>query len=62
MIKKFFVNVSKNFCVYLLAILNLMHAIEKKDYDWLLWISLTLVLLSLILDFSTALKGDAKNG
>ena len=62
MVKRFFKNLSQSFCVYLLSALNLIHAIEKQDYDWLLWVSLALTLLSLVLNLTCALKEDTENG
>ena len=62
MVKRFFKNLSQSFCVYLLSALNLIHAIEKQDYDWLLWVSLALTLLSLVLNLTCALKEDKENG
>lgn len=59
MIKRFFQNVSKSFCVYLLTALNLIHALQHNSFDWLLWVSLGLSVLSLILNIATAAKeGD----
>ena len=57
MLKRLFKNLSQSFCVYLLAGLNLIHSIQQNHYDWLLWTSLALVLLSLILNLATAISG-----
>lgn len=57
MLKRFFKNLSRSFCVYLLAGLNLIHAIQQNHYDWLLWTSLALVILSLILNLAIAISG-----
>lgn len=57
MLKRLFKNLSQSFCVYLLAGLNLIHAIQQNHYDWLLWTSLALVILSLILNLATAISG-----
>lgn len=62
MVKRIFKKFSQSFCIYLLAALNLIHAVEKQDYDWLLWVSLALALLSLALDLMSAIKEGAKNG
>lgn len=62
MIVRFFRNLWSNFCLYLLVFLNLMHAIEKQSYDWLLWVSLILAVLSVMLNFILAVKGDKQNG
>lgn len=62
MVKRFFKNLSQSFCIYLLAALNLIHAVEKQDYDWLLWVSLTLTLLSLALDLISAAKEVKTDG
>lgn len=56
MVKKFFQNLSKNFCIYLLATFNLIHALQQQSFDWLLWVSLGLVALSLVLNFVSAIK------
>ena len=57
MLKHFFKNIARSFCVYLLAALNLIHAIQQNHYDWLLWTSLFLVALSLILNLASAISG-----
>lgn len=62
MIARFFRNLSQSFCLYLLVFLNLMHAIENQSYDWLLWVSLILAVLSVLLNFILAVKGDKQNG
>lgn len=62
MVKRFFKNLSQSFCIYLLAALNLIHAIQKQDYDWLLWVSLALALLSLALALIAAVKEDETDG
>lgn len=61
MVKRFFKNLSQSFCIYLLAALNLIHAIQDRDYDWLLWVSLGLALLSLALSLISAIK-EAQDG
>lgn len=61
MAKRFFKNISRSFCVYLLAGLNFVHAIQHQNYDWLLWLSLALVSLSLILSLVSAIKGGEEN-
>ena len=61
MIKRFFQNLSKSFCFYLLAVLNLIHAVEHQSYDWLLWVSLFLVFLSVVLNLISASKGGSEN-
>lgn len=62
MIKRFFHNLSKNFCIYLLAALNVIHAIQTQHYDWLLWVSLALAGLSLLLNAVSAYKEVQSNG
>ncbi len=59
--KLFFKNISSCFCVYLLTVLNLIHAIQKNSYDWLLWVSLGLTVLLLILNIADAFKGGSAN-
>lgn len=61
MVKKFFQNLSKSFCIYLLAAFNLIHALQQQSFDWLLWISLGLVVLSLILNLVSAMKDGYNN-
>lgn len=61
MLREFFRNLSRSFCVYLLAAMNLIHAIETQSFDWLLWVSLGLVLLSAALNFISAVKGGSGN-
>ena len=61
MLKRFFKNLSQSFCIYLLAILNLIHAIQNNSSDWLLWVSIGLTALSLVLNVVDAIKGGAKN-
>lgn len=61
MLKRFFNNISQSFCIYLLVILNLIHAIQNNRYDWLLWVSLGLAALSLVLNIVDATKGGARN-
>ena len=57
MAKRFFKNLSNSFCIYLLAILNLIHAVEAQEYDWLLWVSLALVAVSIALNLISAVRG-----
>lgn len=57
MIKRFFKNLSQSFCIYLLAALNLIHAVQNHSYDWLLWVSLILVAVSFGLNLVSAIKG-----
>ena len=61
MLKRFLKNLSQSFCIYLLAALNLIHAIQQNHYDWLLWISLALVVLSLGLNLASAISGGDAN-
>ena len=61
MLKRFFKNLSQSFCIYLLAILNLIHALQDNSYDWLLWASLGLTALSLVLNIVSAIKGGDHN-
>lgn len=57
MLKRFFKNISQSFCIYLLASANLFHAIQNETFDWLLWLSMGLVGLSLILALIDAIHG-----
>lgn len=61
MLKRFLKNISHSFAIYLLAMFNLIHAIENKSYDWLLWVSVGLTMLSIILNLISAIKGDEHN-
>ena len=61
MIARFFRSLSRSFCLYPLAFLNLMHAIEHQSFDWLLWVSLALAALSVILSLVEAVKEDRSN-
>lgn len=61
MAKRFFKNISQSFSTYVLATLNVAHAIKNQSYDWLLWLSLALVSLSLILSLVSAIKGGEEN-
>ena len=61
MLKRFFRTVSQGFCIYLLAALNLVHAIQTQVFDWLLWISLALAALSLALALVGAIRGGDSN-
>lgn len=57
MVKRFFQEISKNFCIYLLGIANLIHAIQTHCFDWLLWVSLILCGVSVVLSFLCAYRG-----
>lgn len=57
MIKRFLKNISQSFAIYLLAALNLTHAIQHNSYDWLLWTSFALVGVSLILALVFTIRG-----
>lgn len=59
--KRILRNLSSSFCIYLLAILNLIHAMQTSSYDWLLWCSLALAALSLVLNIAAAVK-EAPDG
>lgn len=59
MVREFFRRLSHNFCLYLLAAMNLIHAIAHESFDWLLWVSLSLVVLSVIMNFICTFKGGA---
>ncbi len=61
MMKRFFRNLSKSFCIYLLVILNILHAIQIQSYDWLLWASIILAGLSLLLNAISAWKEEPPN-
>lgn len=57
MAKRIFKNISKSFCIYLLAVLNLIHSVQHQSFDWLLWASTGLVALSLALNIVSAVYG-----
>lgn len=61
MMKRFFKNLSQSFCIYLLALCNLISAIQEQDFDWLLWVSLGLAVLSLVLNIVAAAKGGSED-
>ena len=61
MLKRFFKNLSHSFCIYLLAVFNLIHAVQNNSYDWLLWVSIALTAVSLILSIVDARNGSAEN-
>ena len=61
MLKRFLKNLSQSFCIYLLAALNLIHAVRQSHYDWLLWTSCALAILSLILNLASAISGGDAN-
>ncbi len=56
MLKELLAQLRHSFCVYLLCALNLIHAITSKSFDWLLWVSVALVLLSFILSLFSAIQ------
>lgn len=58
MAKSFFRNISKNFCVYLLTIANIIHALDNDAFDWLLWLSIALSGISVVLCAIAARGGD----
>lgn len=62
MTKRIFKKISQNFCIYLLAALNLIHALQENSYDWLLWTSLFLIALSVLLSIVTAVREERSNG
>ena len=49
MFKRILKNLSGSFGIYLLAAVNVIHAIETKCFDWLLRLSVGLCALSVIL-------------
>lgn len=57
MLKRFLKNLSHSFCIYLLAVMNLIHAVTEREFDWLLIASLLLSALSVILNLVAAVKG-----
>ena len=57
MAKRFFKNLSNSFCIYLLAMFNLIHAVQTNTFDWLLWVSLALTGVSLAMNLVLAIKG-----
>lgn len=57
MLKRILKNISQSFCIYLLAALNLIHAIQTEHYDWLLWASIALTALSFGLNIVSAIRG-----
>ena len=59
MLKKFLKQIQQSFCIYLLCVLNLIHAITTQCFDWLLWVSVALAALSIILAVASAIhNGD----
>ena len=56
MVKNIFKKIAQNFCIYLLTAMNLIHAIQKNAYDWLLWASVALAVVSLALCIISAVK------
>lgn len=61
MMKQFLKNISQSSGTYILAALNVVHAVKYQSYDWLLWLSLTLVAVSLILSLISAVKGGSED-
>lgn len=59
MIKRFFRNLSKSFCTHLLVAMNVIHAIQRQSYDWLLWVSIILAGVSLLLNAISAWKEES---
>lgn len=58
MIKKIFKRLAENFCIYLLAIANFVYAVKNNCFDWLLWVSTGLCVLSVFFCFVFACGGD----
>ena len=56
MVRNIFKKIAQNFCIYLLTAMNLIHAIQKNTYDWLLWASAALTAISLVLCIISAVK------
>lgn len=56
MMKQFFNNLADSWLAYLLVLMNIFHAIQTGEYDWLLWLSSGLAVLSIILCFLRALR------
>lgn len=58
--KKIIRGLADNFCLYLLAALNIVHAIQHQTFDWLLWVSVALTVLSIVLTVVCASREDRK--
>lgn len=58
--KKILRNLADSFCLYLLAALNIIHAIQNQTFDWLLWVSVALTILSLALTVICTMQEDKK--
>lgn len=58
--KKMIRCLADNFCLYLLAVLNIIHAIQRQTFDWLLWASVALTVLSIVLTIVCASREDHK--
>lgn len=56
MVKRFIKNILQNFCIYLLTLANIIHAISNNSVDWLLWLSIILCGLSVALCAMTAYR------
>lgn len=49
MLKRFFIRLRGNLCIYLCCLLNLILAIRSNTLDWLHWLAVGLCILSMIL-------------
>lgn len=58
--KKIFKRLKENFCVYLLVAANLIYAVKNNCFDWLLWLSIGLCILSVVFCFIFAYGGNEK--
>lgn len=50
-------NLASGFCIYLLTVLNVIHAIQTNTFDWILWASVGLSSLSAVLAVVSGMKG-----
>lgn len=62
MAKRFFRNLSHSFCLYLLTAMNIIYAIERQSFDWPLWASVALTILSIVLNLVSAVVEGGPNG
>ena len=58
MLKRFIRNLSHSYCIYILAIANVVYALQKNSFDWLLWLSVALSVLSILLNLICAIRKE----
>lgn len=49
MLKRFFIRLRNNLCIYLCCLLNLTIAIRFNTLDWIHWLAVILCIISIIL-------------